>query len=392
MQKLSRKQIILILFVVLLVVVGALVYWGQYRRRTAELFYSGTIEAVTANLAFQVNGRVNEVLIDEGQRVGPEQVLAHLDSEEYSARRNQAEADLNQALETLRQLQAMLRLEQSALPAEVRRAEAAVKSLEFQLMELESGYRTQEVETARLAMEEARASLEEAERDKERYDRLYARNVVSKREKEDKDLRYKTALKTYERAAEAYKMSKEGFRRESIESGRARLEEGRAVLKQARSNLNRITATEKEVAAAGARVESARAALALAEIQLAHTVLKAPFNGVITSRSIEPGEVITPGREVMSLADLERVDLKIFVDETEIGKVKPGQSVDVKIDTFPEKTYGGTVTFISPEGEFTPKIIQTHKERVKLVYLVKVAIPNPNLELKPGMPADAWLR
>jgi HlyD family secretion protein len=259
-------------------------------------------------------------------------------------------------------------------------------------MELESGYRTQEVEAARLAMEEARAALDEAEREKERYDRLYARKVVSKREKEDKDLRYKTALKTYERAGEAYKMSKEGFRRESIESARARLDEGRAVLKQARSNLNRITATEKEAAAAGARVESARAALALAEIQLAHTELRAPFNGVITSRSMEPGEVITPGREVMSLADLERVDLKIFVDETEIGKVKPGQPVDVKIDTFPEKTYGGTVTFISPEGEFTPKIIQTHKERVKLVYLVKVAIPNPNLELKPGMPADAWLR
>jgi HlyD family secretion protein len=163
-------------------------------------------------------------------------------------------------------------------------------------------------------------------------------------------------------------------------------------LKQAQSNLNKITATEKEVAAAGARVESVKAALELAEIQLRHTALKAPFSGVITSRSVEPGEVISPGREVLSLADLERVDLKIFVDETEIGKVKPGQPVEVKVDTFPDKTYRGTVTFISPEGEFTPKIIQTHKERVKLVYLVKVAILNPNFELKPGMPADAWLR
>jgi HlyD family secretion protein len=125
---------------------------------------------------------------------------------------------------------------------------------------------------------------------------------------------------------------------------------------------------------------------------LQYTRLLAPYNGIITSRNVEPGEVVSPGREVLTMADLSTVDLKIFVDETEIGKVKPGQDVDVKIDTFPNKVYKGKVTFISPEGEFTPKIIQTKKERVKLVYLVKVSIPNPSFELKSGMPADAWLR
>jgi HlyD family secretion protein len=94
----------------------------------------------------------------------------------------------------------------------------------------------------------------------------------------------------------------------------------------------------------------------------------------------------------MSLADLSVVDLKIYVEETAIGRVKPGQKVDVRVDTFPDKVYAGAVSFISPEGEFTPKIIQTRKERVKLVYLVKVSIPNPGFELKSGMPADAWLR
>ena len=113
---------------------------------------------------------------------------------------------------------------------------------------------------------------------------------------------------------------------------------------------------------------------------------------MITSRSVEPGEVLNVGREIMTLSDLSTVDLKIFVDETEIGKVKPGQNVDVKVDTFPNKIFKGKVSFISPEGEFTPKIIQTRKERVKLVYLVKVSLPNPDFELKSGMPADAWLR
>jgi HlyD family secretion protein len=120
--------------------------------------------------------------------------------------------------------------------------------------------------------------------------------------------------------------------------------------------------------------------------------LTAPFDGILTSRNVEPGEVVTPGREVISLADLSRIDLKVFVDETQIGKVRPGQNVDVKIDTFPDKTYSGQVSYISPEGEFTPKFIQTRKERVKLVYLVKIALSNPKFELKTGMPADAWFR
>ncbi|HQK91639.1 MAG TPA: HlyD family efflux transporter periplasmic adaptor subunit, partial [Smithellaceae bacterium] len=109
------------------------------------------------------------------------------------------------------------------------------------------------------------------------------------------------------------------------------------------------------------------------------------------SRNIEPGETVNIGREVITIANLNRVDLKIFIDETAIGRVRPGQKADVVIDTFPGKAYSGTVSFVSPEGEFTPKIIQTQKERVKLVYLVKVSIPNPNHELKAGMPADARL-
>ena len=168
--------------------------------------------------------------------------------------------------------------------------------------------------------------------------------------------------------------------------------EGEAVLNNARTNLKRIEAAAREVDAARLQVKAMEAALSQARIQLEYTKLKAPFSGIITSRNVEPGEVVTPNREALTLADLSRVDLKIYVAETEIGKVKPGQNVDVKVDTFPEKIYRGTVAYISPEGEFTPKIIQTHKERVKLVFMVKVSLPNPQLELKTGMPADAWLR
>jgi HlyD family secretion protein len=178
----------------------------------------------------------------------------------------------------------------------------------------------------------------------------------------------------------------------SYDTAKSKLDDAEAALRQAKSNLKKIEATEQEIEAAVSQIRQAKAASEQSDIQLQYTRLLAPYNGIITSRNVEPGEVVSPGREVLTMADLSTVDLKIFVDETEIGKVKPGQDVDVKIDTFTNKVYKGKVTFISPEGEFTPKIIQTKKERVKLVYLVKVSIPNPSFELKSGMPADAWLR
>jgi HlyD family secretion protein len=234
----------------------------------------------------------------------------------------------------------MLDIYVKTLPAEVARAEASVHS--------------------------ARFVMEDAQRNNERYEQLFQRGVASQKERDAMRLSYDTA--------------------------KARLAEGEAVLKQALSNLKKIDATKQDIEAARAQIKAAKSSLDQANIQMDYTRLKAPFRGIITSRNVEPGEVVTTGREVLTLADLTRVDLKIFVDETEIGRVKPSQKVDVKVDTFPGKVFPGFVSYISPEGEFTPKIIQTHKERVKLVYLVKVSIDNPDIELKTGMPADAWLR
>lgn len=387
-----RKRLILIIFLVLLAGVGTLVYWGQRKQGLAELYYSGTIENTQSDLAFQVSGRVQKVLVDEGQAVKKGQVLAMLAQEEFIARRNRSRADLRRAQENLRQLETMLDLERSGLPAEVERAAAAVKALKSQLEELEAGYRPQEVARAQLAFKAARATMQEARRNRDRFDKLFKKGVVSAKEKEAVDLKFETALQEYGRARETYALMKEGARKEAIATARSRLAEGRAALKRARSNLKKIKATARQVAAAEAQVQAVRAAARLARIHLQYTVLKSPFDGILISRNVEPGEIVSPGREVLTVSDLSEVDLNVFVDETEIGKIKPGSKVEVKIDTFPDKTYVGRVAYISPEAEFTPKIIQTHKERVKLVYRVKITIANPNLELKSGMPADAWFR
>lgn len=369
-----------------------LVYWGKRQVREGEIYYSGTIEATQFNLSFQTGGRVLRVAVKEGQAVKKGDLLAELDPEEFKARLLQAEAGLQKAIQGHSQAQMLLSLYEETLPAEVARAEAGVRALASQLEELKVGLRPQEIARARQAMQSAEAVLADARKNKDRYESLFAKGIVSEKEWDAVRLRYETALKDYERSRETYDLAREGSRAETIRAAEARLAEGEAFLKQARSNLARISVARKELEAASALVAQARAAAEQARIQLGYTRLTAPAEGIVTSRSIEPGEVVTPGREVLTISDLSTVDLKIFVDETKIGAVKPGQKARVRVDSFPDRTFSGTVTFISPEGEFTPKIIQTRKERVKLVYLVKISIPNPAVELKSGMPADAWLQ
>jgi HlyD family secretion protein len=338
---LKKKKIIVVVFLALLLGVGITVYLGQQRVKGGELTYSGTVEAaIISNLAFQVAGKVSRVFVTEGQKVEKDQLLAELDRAEFAAAQDLAKANLEKSEKGLGQLSAQLDIARKTLPDDVVRAEAGLSS--------------------------ARDVLAEAKSNKERYDQLFSRQVVSKKEWEGVTLSYDTA--------------------------RARVAEAEAMLRQAKSNLGRIGVTEREVESASAQVAASRAALEQARIQFDRTQLRAPFPGIVTSKNIEPGEAATPTRQAITLSDLSSVKIKIYVGETEIGRVKPAQKADVKVDSLPGKTFEGAVSYISPEGEFTPKIIQTQKERVKLVYLVEVTVANPGLELKTGMPADVWLK
>lgn len=388
----KKRTVVIVVFLGLLVGVGSLVYWGQRSIRQGEQYYSGTIEATQSHLAFQTGGRILKVEVREGQAVGQDQLLAELDPAELRARQDQAKSNLEKAVKAQEQAETLLKVYRQTLPAEEARAKAGVRALKAQLDEVRAGTRTQELERVRQAMQSAEAVLTDAKKNLDRYEALFQKGTVSEKERDTVRLRHETALRDYERSRQAYDLAREGSRAETIRAAEAKLAEGEAVLNQARSNLARIEAAQKDVEAARAMTAAARAAAEQAAIQFGYAQLKSPRPGVITSRSAEPGEVVTAGREVLTLSELATVDLKIFVDETQIGKVKPGQKAEARVDTFPGKTFPGTVTFISPEGEFTPKIIQTHKERVKLVYLVKISIPNPASELKSGMPADAWLR
>ncbi len=335
-----KKRIIVVVLLVLVIAVGFTVWYQQQKNKNGEQWYSGTIDAHQSNISFQTPGRVKRIIFDEGQSVKAGELIAELDTEEYRARLQQAKSNLERTQKNREQLVDVLNIYKKSLPADVRQAHAA------------------------LAI--ARDVMENAKKNNVRYAELYNRGVVTEKERDDVRLIYDNAS--------------------------SRFLQAEAALAAANSNLGKIDATEKDIAQAGAQVLVAKAALDEASIRLGYTRLLSPVNGIITSRNMELGEVVSPGREVMTVSDLTRVYLKIYVRETDIGNVRPGQPAEVRIDSMPGRVFKGNVSYISQVAEFTPKIIQTKEERVKYVYLVKISLYNPDLALKPGLPADAWLK
>ncbi len=150
-------------------------------------------------------------------------------------------------------------------------------------------------------------------------------------------------------------------------------------------------AAEESVSVAQASIKNAQASLKLAEIILGYTILYAPFSGVILVRNAELGEEMQPGTPVFTLADLDHVWLRAYINETDIGRVRFGQAALMTTDSYPGHKYVGRISLISQNAEFTPKSVETHAERVTLVYRIRIDIENQSHELKPGMPADATI-
>jgi HlyD family secretion protein len=148
---------------------------------------------------------------------------------------------------------------------------------------------------------------------------------------------------------------------------------------------NNVTLARANAAAAEAKVE-------LDNVILSYAMLRAPFNGVVSVREAELGQLAGPGVAIFTLDELDHVWLRAYVNEPFVGRIRLGEPVDVTTDSYPNKIYHGRISFISPQAEFTPKTVETHAERVTLVYRIRIDIDNPTHELLPGMPADAIIK
>ncbi len=322
-----NKVVISAIVLAVIIIVAVLMYAN--RRRGSDISVikvSGNIEATTVEASFKIAGRVLERPVDEGEMVQSGQIIARIDS--------------------------------SDLAHEVAIRKAEVQSARATLAELVAGSRKEEIAQAEAVLAAAEAEAKRAADDFRRQEELYRREVIPKQRFDAARATRDTSAAQARQASEALTLTRKGPRHERIDQARARLRE-------------------------------AEAALALAEEQFGYATLAAPVAGMVMAKHIEPGEQVAPGTPVITIGELENVWVKAYISETDLGRVKLGQAARIRTDTWPGKTYEGRVSFISSESEFTPKNVQTQQERVKLVYRIKVTVPNANRELKPGMPADA---
>jgi HlyD family secretion protein len=159
----------------------------------------------------------------------------------------------------------------------------------------------------------------------------------------------------------------------------------RALLDEAES---RAKVSEAGVRSARAQVEAAEAAAATARVRVEDLALTAPLDAVVLKKPMEAGEQALPGLPVVTLADLARLWVRIYVAEPDVGRVRLGQPARIRVDSFPDRAFAGKVIEVAEQAEFTPRMVQTQRERVFLVFAVKVAVQDPQGLLHPGMPAD----
>ncbi len=339
---------------------------------------SGNIEVTDVEVGFKIPGRVEQRLVDEGMVVEAGQVIARLDQRDLEAEVAMRRAELEAATALLDELRAGTR------PEEIAAAKAAMEKAAAALEAAEKGSRPQEIRVAESAVQSARTEKIRLEAELARAEKLYQSHVISRETYDRQKAAFDVAAAQLVEAQQRLELAKEGPRTEEKEQARRAYFQAKAQYDLAVAGPRRET-----VAQAAAKVAQAKAALELAETRLSYAIVVAPFAGVVLSKNVEPGEYVAPGTPVVTLGDLSRPWLRAYIDAEDLERVKYGQEARVTTDGSPGKVYRGRVGFIASEAEFTPKNVQTEKERTKLVYRIKIYVENPEFELKRGMPADA---
>ncbi|MBI2875739.1 MAG: efflux RND transporter periplasmic adaptor subunit [Candidatus Tectomicrobia bacterium] len=387
--EIAKRKRIGMVATVLLVVASTLAWrwWG--RGADGTLMASGTIEATEVDVSFKIPGRVIERPVDEGNRLEPGALVGRLESREMEAEVDRLRASL-QATETgLPQLQTEIAWLEELTRGRIAEARANLAAREARLAELENGSRPQDLQKAWAEVREARALMKNSAADLQRMDTLFREGIIAEQSRDAARTELDVAVERHKAALERLDLVKEGPRQEEIRRAGAEVEQARAALLLAQAGEREVALKRQQRTTLQANIARDRAALAAAEAQLGYTVLRSPQAGVILRKHVEPGEMIAAGTPAVTLADLREIWLKIYIPEPQLGRVRLGQTAEITTDSYPGKVYRGKLTFINSEAEFTPKNVQTQEERVKLVFAVKIAVDNPNQELKPGMPADA---
>jgi len=321
------KRIALIILLLAALAVG--LWWALRDQPASEgVTLIGNVDFRQVTLAFNGSERIAEILVEEGAAVNAGNVLA--------------------------------RLETARLQPQVDQAEAQLAAQQANLDRLRNGNRPEDIAQGRASLTSAEAQEKDAQLRYDRQATLLEKNTTS---------------------------------RQNYDEANATLEVARARVEAARKALDLLVAgpRREDLAQAEAQLRASDAQLALLRQHLADAELKSPVDGIVSSRLMEPGEMASPTRPVLSIAVADPKWVRAYVSEPQLGRVRPGASAQVIIDSLPDTPFEGWVGFISPVAEFTPKTVQTEDLRTSLVYEVRIFAKDPQNILRLGMPATVRL-
>jgi len=360
----NRKRILVIVVVAAVAAVAA--YSAGWFHHQTPLQGSGTVEARNIRVGSKVGGRIDKVLVLEGDSVEPGQVLITFDDRELEASLAQSRANAEKA-------------ERGFRPEEIAeaRASAAQAKAEYDLRR--NGYRQEDIDAAQADLDRATADEIRTHLDFQRYDALAAKDLVSKQQRDTSEANWKMALAQKENAQQKLDELKRGYRPEEIASAEARYHQTQATLEKFERGNRR-----EDIAAA-------RAALAYDEARFRERQVLAPSAASVEVLDVRPGDLIAPNTPIATLLERDQIYVRIYIPETQIGRVQLGQKAEIHVDSFPNQSFAGVVEQINQQAEFLPRNVQTVEERVHQVFGVKVRIDDSSHRVRAGMAADVKL-
>jgi RND family efflux transporter MFP subunit len=336
---------------------------------------TGDLSALnSAVVSPKISGRLMSVRIREGDHVTSGQAVAVLDQGDALNNVESARASLESAKARLAQAVTNAEVTQTQTQTAIEQANAALRSAQARLEVARKPSRSQERMVAENAVDSAKANLDKAEADYKRNERLLKRGAISESAYDVVKAQYLVAQSSYKSAKEQLSLIDEGGRQEDISSAQAQVDTAKAQLRDAQANTSQNKVRQKEILAARAAVMQSQAAVDTARRQLENTYIRSAISGIVSSRTADPGQVVSPGQTLATVVDPGSVYLKAEVSEKHLARIRSGQSVSVQIDALPDRVFKGNVSEIYPAGSTANRN-----------FAVRVSIPGAGDTVKPGM-------
>jgi HlyD family secretion protein len=375
----KRKLILAVTALAIVIVAGWLIH--SYVNSKNSFVYSGTVETREIQIGSKIGGRVTQVLVEEGQAVKAGALLVQFEFDDLKAQHAQAQAQLEQTQADLHRLQRGYR------PEEIAQTQATAQEQRAMLDAAQNGPRSQELQQAQADYAAANADAINAQTNYQRMEMLVRGDTVSRQQYDNAKATRDSTAQRAESLHQRLALLQAGTRKEDLLAAQERYRQA-----QAAADLMQHGYRKEDIAAGHAKFDEAQARVNQLDVQLKEAELFAPADGLVQTVSVRTGDLVGPGKIVVTMLESSQLWVKVYVPETDLAAVRVGQPAQVEIDSFRGHPFTGHVQEIASQAEFLPRNVQTRDDRQHQVFGVRVRVDNPDGVLKSGMSATVRLQ